>query len=180
MGGLKLVVTNVLRFIFVVLFIFVSWFVIQMVTQPNQPPSFFGYKIFTVLSNSMNPDFGTGDLIVVKSKSASEVHPNDVITFKTDHGKSITHRVVDIKHRNESTFFVTKGDNNNVRDSNLVPAESLVGKKVFVIAYGGFIAKFIKSPAGFMLCIVLPLIIYAGLEIYERRKKPKQSVNSIS
>ncbi|WP_077325312.1 signal peptidase I [Virgibacillus siamensis] len=177
MGGIKKVVTHSIRFMFVVLFIVVSWFVIQTIAQPDQPPSFFGYKIFTVLSNSMKPDFETGDLIVVKSMAASEVQPNDVITFRADHEKRITHRVIDIAHKDGSLFFVTKGDNNNVKDDKLVPAESLAGKKLFSIPYGGYISAFIKSPIGFTCIIVLPLIIYIGLEVYERRKKLEQSVN---
>lgn len=38
----------------------------QKVTNNGEPTSFFGYQPLTVLSNSMNPIFATGDMLIVK------------------------------------------------------------------------------------------------------------------
>lgn len=167
-------VTLFVRLLCIVLLLFVFFLVFQMVKHPEEPPSILGYQPFTVLSNSMQPSFETGDMVIVKSVNPSEIKVSDVITFQGEN-KYITHRVVDVIAENGSTRFVTKGDNNNVNDEKLVTSSSLVGKQIFLIANAGFIANFVSGPIGFVLIIILPLAGYIGLELYERIKKSYHS-----
>lgn len=167
------------RLLFAACLLLVLTLVFQIVKNPEAPPSIFGYQAFTVLSNSMNPSFETGDLIVVKTAASSAIHVNDVITFKESAKKYITHRVVEIGNDHGSIGFVTKGDNNNVEDEKIVSSGALIGKQVFLIPNAGFIAKFMSGSVGFVLLILLPLIGYICLEIYDRVGKsdnPKKEV----
>ncbi|MDN8988772.1 signal peptidase I, partial [Staphylococcus aureus] len=63
----------------------------------------------------MEPEINTGDLAIVKSIDADDVKFGDIITFKYE-GKVVTHRVVE---KNEEGF-ITKGDNNNSNDTEIV------------------------------------------------------------
>lgn len=131
--------------------------------NPDEIPSFFGYKPFTVLSNSMQPSFSAGDMVFVKDKPASEIAVNDVITFKEGERKLITHRVVEQTKQG----FVTKGDNNNVIDSEIVASDDVVGTHAFTIPKAGYVSKFVSSPVGITLLILVPILGYLLLEIYD-------------
>lgn len=146
----------------------------QASKNPDEIPSFFGYKSFTVLSNSMQPSFSAGDMVFVKDKPTSEIAVNDVITFKETDQKLITHRVVGQTKQG----FVTKGDNNNVEDEEIVKPDDVVGTHAFTIPKAGYVSKFVSSPMGITLLILIPLLGYLLLEIYdlisrflERREK---------
>lgn len=185
MGGkekssFKKIVTSSIKLLFSVVFILVLFLAIQMGKQPEQPPHLFGYQGLTVLSNSMNPAFKTGDLVIAKSTDASKIQKDDVITFKTDDAPYVTHRVVETANEAGETSFITKGDNNNTNDEEVVSANHLAGKVLFHIPYFGYLAKFIGSKTGLLLFIVLPVVGYLSLVIYEwlGRNERKENVSS--
>jgi len=159
------------RTLFIILIILVAFFVIQMVLHPDKPPSFFGYQPYTVLSNSMKPTFAAGDMIIVKKTSPSDIQVDDVITSREPGGKYITHRVVDIMKERDRVAFITKGDNNNVVDEKAVTSRAIIGKQMFSLPKAGFVVKLFSSPIGFAVLVILPLIGYLCLELYERLKK---------
>ena len=86
-----------------------------------------GFRTYSILSGSMEPEINTGDLAIVKSVDAEDVKVGDIITFKYE-GKVVTHRVVE---KNEEGF-ITKGDNNNTNDTEIVRGEDLIGKVYFI------------------------------------------------
>jgi len=51
-------------------------------------------------------------------KSEENIHIGDIITFEQEN-MLIVHRVVEIGTDNEGTYFVTKGDNNNINDGKI-------------------------------------------------------------
>ncbi|MFC0302143.1 signal peptidase I [Virgibacillus soli] len=163
-----------LRLIFIILLAFVLFIVLQMIRHPGQPPSFLGYQPYTVVSNSMKPTFETGDLVIVKMLEAKDITVHDVITFQDSEGRFVTHRVVDISQEDGSPVMKTKGDNNNVVDDDIVTSDALIGRQAFLIKNGGFIARFASSSLGFMLLIIVPLIGYVSLTLYERIFKSNQ------
>src|SRR5699024_560536 len=162
------IITLIFKMLFVVIFVLVLMLLVQMCKHPNQPPHILCYQGLTVLSNSMNPTFATGDLVIVDTMSASDIHKDDIITFKVNDTSYITHRVVDTIKEKGETGFITKGDNNNVIDEEIVHANHLVGKVLFHIPKLGYIANFVISKTGFVLLIIIPLIGYVSLEFYER------------
>lgn len=73
----------------------------------------FGYTLKSVLSGSMEPEFNTGSLILVKEiADVKELQKGDVITFMQDANTAVTHRIVDITKQGDHLLFKTKGDNN--------------------------------------------------------------------
>src|SRR5690242_9053505 len=72
------------------------------------------YKTFLVQSGSMSPAIKTGDLIIVQSQA--EYKKGDVITFTDDGSKKVTHRIAEVRTKNNSVSFLTKGDANQVTD----------------------------------------------------------------
>ncbi|WP_060678295.1 signal peptidase I [Virgibacillus halodenitrificans] len=162
------VISACIKWLSVAMFILVLIIFIQMARHPDQPPQILGLQGLTVLSNSMNPTFQTGDLVIVKAMDALDVNKNDIITFKENDGPYITHRVIDIVDEKGAIGFITKGDNNNVADQEIVHAHHLLGQVAFHIPYLGYIANFIGSKAGFILLILLPLVGYIALELNDK------------
>jgi len=112
------------------------------VTAKNSQKAFMGYRIYAVLSSSMEPQpggpsggFKSGDMIIVKAEKPENIIVGDIITFSTGSDAFITHRVVEIRdgfNERKGIFFITKGDANEIEDPP-VPFERLVGKKVAAI-----------------------------------------------
>ena len=90
-------------------------------------PRLLGYEVNVVLSNSMEPVYSTGELLLVKPAKADEIKVNDIISFKGSgvSGNVITHRVIKIDQ--EKQVFITKGDANSSQDSNPVAFSRLNG-----------------------------------------------------
>jgi signal peptidase I len=157
------VISSTIVFCMLISIGFLMYITYQASKNPDEIPSFFGYKPFTVLSNSMQPAFSAGDMLFVNEKPTSKIAVNDVITFKESNRKLITHRVVDKTKQG----FMTKGDNNNIKDEEIVAPENVVGTLAFTIPKAGYVSKFVSSPWGITLLILIPLLGYLLLEIYD-------------
>lgn len=112
----------------------------------------FGMKLVTftvVISDSMKPMFGRGDLILSQSIN-KEPQVGDIITFKPkdEMSKTITHRVIKMK----GDSITTQGDNNPfpddpIRKSDIVAKTLIVRDKPIVLKGVGalFILDFTKE-----------------------------------
>ncbi|MGA5692813.1 signal peptidase I [Cytobacillus pseudoceanisediminis] len=115
--------------LFIIIILVIAFFLysrIQSKKYPEKVPTIFGKSPLTILTNSMIPFIKAGDLVFIRKVSPSEVKVNDDITFKETETKFITHRVIEIKQDQGTVGFVTKGDNNNVKDSNIVTSNHLM------------------------------------------------------
>ena len=118
----------------------------------------FGVQVFTVLSGSMEPSYPVGSVIYVKDVDPDTLWVRDVVTFKTEQGIIVTHRIVSVESSADdpdAVCFYTKGDANENTDTNLLTADSIIGEPFFMIPKIGFIADFMHSGSGRVICIVL-------------------------
>lgn len=83
-------------------------------------------RMLIVKSNSMYPNLKTNDIVIIKKYSNYE--KGDIITYSEDN-YLITHRIIE-KNNND---FITKGDNNNSEDNELVKLENIKGKVILRI-----------------------------------------------
>ena len=117
---------------------------------------FAGFKVFTVLSGSMEPTYHTGSVIYVKEVDYTTLQPGDVITFAISEDMVATHRIVGVVPDDEDPSVLryrTKGDANDAEDGTLVHYKNIFGKPVFTIPYLGYIASYIQSPPGSYIAI---------------------------
>lgn len=132
----------------------------------------FGYKAFIVLSDSMAAtDFDAGDLVLVKEVSPQELQAGDIIAYQSrnsaNFGETVTHKI-----RSRTTTedgqpaFITYGTTTGVDDETLVTYPFVLGRYEFAIPRLGTFFQFLKSPKGYICCILLPfliLIVYQGI-----------------
>lgn len=151
--------------LFVALLLILSILVFSLVQSrlTGGPPTLMGYRMFAVLSGSMNPAFNTGSLVAVKPIDPGELQVGDIITFGSPQGKIVTHRVVGID-THDGLRFVTKGDANGAADSGLVPADRVIGLVVASVPWLGRILVFSQTRQGLLLMIIIPALVILILE----------------
>ena len=101
---------------------------------------FFKYEPITILSNSMNPALYKADVVIYKKLNDTELEkiPVGSIIIYTIGDQNIAHRVIDRIDDSRNILYKTKGDSNNVADTNLVKTNQIKGVYVFYIRYIGF------------------------------------------
>ncbi|GGK00255.1 S26 family signal peptidase [Lentibacillus kapialis] len=147
-------------------------------------PSLFGYQFKSVLSGSMEPDIKTGSIIAVKeTKDDYHFSKDDVITFKTENDKTVTHRIDQVRDNGQS--YITKGDANDAADLDPVLQENIIGLySGFTIPYLGYVMNFVNSNEVAALLLILPgiyLVIYSIFQIGRALRAidpPKKEVGS--
>jgi signal peptidase I len=122
-----------------------------------------GYRTFLIQSGSMEPSIMTGDVVIVQNRR--EYFPGEVITFKNNQNRVITHRITEIESESDPPQFITKGDANRTDDEDIIRPENVLGKVILVVPKVGFLVAFTKSPIGFIALILFPafLIIFSEL-----------------
>lgn len=113
--------------------------------------SFLGYRVFRVVSGSMEPCLKNNDLIL--TKSSSNYKKNDIITFK-DGNIYVTHRLI----KTTNGKYITKGDANNIAD-NPINKKNIVGKLIYKFKLISFLCYLLYSPIFWLLIIIIAFLI---------------------
>ena len=142
------------------------------------------FNAYVVLTGSMLPEIKVKDVVVTKKTDAKDLKEGDVITFASADsrflGTIITHRIIkkNPPSGNEGYTFQTRGDNNNVADSALVPEKNIFGKVIIKIPKLGYLQEFLATDGGWIIVILIPcltVISYDTVKLIKglRRKKYK-------
>lgn len=135
----------------------------------NKVANIAGYTPLSVQTDSMSPTFNAGDLIFIKKCDTSTLKEGDIITFHTIIQNQYvlnTHRIAAIENYGSVRSFTTKGDNNIIEDTHHIADGDIVGKYVGRLPGFGKLIDFISSSTGFLVCIVLPMLIFFGYQVY--------------
>lgn len=146
--------------------------IIQANVNKDEVPSIFGYKPFMVLSGSMESQIHKGDLIFVKIINPELLKENDIIAFRDQQDTVTTHRIIDIVSKDGVTYFVTKGDNNDSQDQNLVEFTDVEGIYTFRIGGVGNILASLSKPTTIIIILLLITVAF-GLGFYASTKKQR-------
>ena len=130
--------------------LFLSIMLLNFMSAPESK-GLLGYKGYIILSGSMESVLTPGDFIIVKAHPYQTIKENDVVTFKVD-DKIVTHRVV----RLSNSGLTTKGDANEVEDSNPITKKEYIGRLKVAVPYLGRIMIFLQKP--YMIALYLVLI----------------------
>lgn len=186
------IIVNVVLVLAILFAIFIS-FTAYVSEAGSGLPTFFGYRFFSVQTDSMADEFYSGDLIVdsvIDDMSALEV--GDVITFWTViDGQQVlnSHRITEITDYENYYYFTTKGDANTVEDSVGVHENDIVGEYLFSISNLGTVVDFLTTGTGFLIVIVIPVFIFfifqlvaffKALFAYQREKVKLQMLEELA
>lgn len=100
----------------------------------------FKYEPIAIISNSMNPIFYRGDVVVfekIEKNALKNLTKNNIIVYGIDN-QYIVHRIIDTDTQNGEMLFHTMGDANNSPDLNWVKEEQVIGVYKFSVKYVGY------------------------------------------
>ena len=151
--------------------------IIKSYTNQEKVPSVGGIFPMIILTDSMYPEFESGDLIICQTAKAEEIKEGDIICFYDPSGNgttTVTHRVKAITTDEDGNLaWKTQGDANNTEDAALVPAENLVGLYEMHFSGIGNIAIFMQTTQGLIICVICPIILLIAYDIIRRRMYEK-------
>ena len=135
-----------------------------------------GIRSMVVLSGSMEPHIQTGSVVYVQP--AKSYSTGDVVTFNTESGMTVTHRIVSEQLADGGMVYTTKGDANKAADSEVISQSQITGKALFSVPYLGYAVNFLKTPKGFLFSIILPTLIFIGFELWAIKKEIEKNVEA--
>ena len=170
------VIGTVLCIILIPILIINCTLIIKSFTS-EEVPSVAGKLPLIVLTDSMYPVIQSGDLIICSTAQPEEIETGDVIAFFDPAGNGttiVTHRVLEVTELDGQTAWRTKGDNNNTEDRLLVTGEKLVAVyECTRLAGFGYVALFMQTTPGLIVCVVCPILLLVGYDMIRRRMYEK-------
>ena len=123
--------------------------------------------IATVVSNSMQPTFSAGDLVVTQTVPTSSIQVGDVIEFvPPTGGRTLIHRIASL----ENGVITTRGDANSVADPwHLTLSGTSVDRLVATVPFAGWLTE-LRWPALLLAGALVALIVLLelGKEVRKR------------
>lgn len=170
-------ILNIIKTVFlwttVITAVFMMAFTIISVNTFNRNDrDIFGFRCYIVLSDSMSAtDFSAGDLVLVKKVDPTTLKDGDIIAYQSqnseNYGATVTHKIrAKAKDANGNPGFITYGTTTGIDDETVVTYPFILGKYQAALPGFGSFFQFLKTPPGYIVCILIPfllLILYQGL-----------------
>ena len=151
----------------------------------NNRVSFLNYRMFTVVTGSMEPKYNIGDVLIAKEKAPSEIKVGDAISYLASKGEVknnvVTHQVVSIsKDENGKYLFHSKGIANLIEDP-VVHEDQLYGVVVYKTKLLSSVRKIISTDTGMLVLIIIPIVYIIVSEmiaiLIEKEEKRRSKSN---
>ena len=180
MKVLKKIGSIAIDVLIVIVFIISLLVVIASITakRENGQANVFGYTANSVQTDSMKGTINEGDLIISKvvtskNKADFDLKEGDIVSFYTEIKKGtkilITHRIHEVRQAGNTRVITTWGDN---RESAPEPDDPITMSDVesvylFKIPLVGHFIDFLRTPLGFIICLVVPLLAFICWQAYK-------------
>ncbi len=130
--------------------------------------SFFDYRIYTVASESMIPNYNVGDVLLVSKVDLKDIKVGDAVTYIGEatsiKDMIITHRVEKIEKDKGIYYFHTKGIANNIEDP-IVEGKQIIGKVTYKFRSLSFIGRITTDPFKIFFFVTVPIAFLIAVEI---------------
>lgn len=148
---------------------------VMAVALPFSVPKLFGYQIYNVLTQSMEPAMPAGSAIYVQRCDPQPLRQGDIITFRLSEATGLveTHRVVE--NDTQARQLITQGDANALPDVDPVSYERVVGKVVICIPMLGTVSEMLHSGPGVTACVAIFALAIILWTLADKTKKRERS-----
>ena len=153
--------------ILIICAVFLAYYFVAMklyIAKGDKYKPFF--SVYTIVSPSMVPTINVYDIIINKAvNNPTDVQKEDIITFTStgvlSKGLTVTHRVKDIliDEQTNEYEYVTKGDNNLIKDDTPAKYSNLIGKVILRFPGLGKVQAFVGSKFGWLVVVIIPALI---------------------
>ena len=86
-------------FKYIILSILIILFIFNLILSFEENTHLFGFYVFNIVSESMEPTLQKDDLVIVQKCEPSQMQIGNIITFKQNE-RIISHRIIEIKKEN--------------------------------------------------------------------------------
>lgn len=148
---------------------------VMAVALPFSVPKLFGYQIYNVLTQSMEPAMPVGSAIYVKRCDPQALRQGEIITYRLSEATGLveTHRVVE--NDTQAKQLITQGDANALPDVDPVSYERVVGKVVVCIPVLGTVSEMLHSGPGVTACVAIFALAIILWTLADKTKKRERS-----
>ena len=148
---------------------------VMAVALPFSVPKLFGYQIYNVLTQSMEPAMPVGSAIYVKRCDPQALRQGEIITYRLSEATGLvqTHRVVE--NDTQAKQLITKGDANALPDVDPVSYERVAGKVVVCIPVLGTVSEMLHSGPGVTACVAIFALAIILWTLADKTKKRERS-----
>ena len=111
----------------------------------------FGLRFFVEPTDAMKPAIPRGSLLVTVNRKPDKINQGDIITYNALRDEPLTRltRIVEERTGPDGNYrFRTKRPGNTPPDSLIVNVTNILGVKLFVVPYGGYVISFMRIYAG--------------------------------
>lgn len=126
-----------------------TMYVLVMIAVVSFMTGVFSYRPIAIVSNSMQPVYSRGAMVVIQRVDESmDIEVGDIVQYQTE-GKTITHRVVAVDAASDGSgkrVYTTKGDNSPSRDP-IISREQIVGVVRAQVPYIGYPTVWLREAA---------------------------------
>ncbi|QPC46160.1 signal peptidase I [Mangrovibacillus cuniculi] len=118
-------------------------------------PYFFGWKSYVVTSGSMQPTIGEHSTVIVKPKEEEVITLGDIVLFQYK-DSYVLHRVERIFVEENKVKYVTKGDDNPIKDNAILKEKDILGTYQYHLPFIGGTILWIQE--NFLMSVFLAFI----------------------
>lgn len=123
--------------------------VIAMKVDPEKTSDMIGFRFYTVLTDSMEPEIPTFSLVFSeKINEYDAIEPNTIVTFKADRFDEevlLTHYFRETQEKDGEIYYRTQGATAESYDNYETPRSDIVGRYKGHIPYVGKTVLFMQS-----------------------------------
>ena len=162
-----------------ILFAIIVLTIIGVQRFSNNRVNLFGIGIYTIITESMVPEYEVGDMIFAKVTDLEDLKVGDDVVYEgkvdTFKDKVITHRITEIDGEN----IQTRGINNDFDDPPIV-YDQVYGKVVFKFTLLSIFSKLMNEPVLFYFIVFIPfslLIFFDIVGMINDKKKLQEEID---
>jgi len=142
---------------------------IFLTVSDRRNTAIFGFSLFVVVTDSMEPRIRVGELIVVRSVSnPANLEIDDVITF-WQNNKIITHAIIEVQEGR----VVARGEKAEDDQIEIDYYDSIIGRVIAQSMPLGAVVLFFTSWHGLVFLIIIPVIALVLHETWRFKAKLK-------
>jgi signal peptidase len=137
------------------------WVLVVVAGVLTWGPHVTRFKTDIIVGESMEPTIPLYSVIVVEPVAPAEIRRGDVITYQQPDmpERKVTHRVHAVERAEDGTpMFVTKGDNNDVRDPYRVSYSDSGYRVRAHVPHVGWLMLHAQTPWARVLLVVVPVL----------------------
>ena len=169
-------IISIIKFILsIIIILIVGIILVQRFSNNNI--SVAGFRIFTVVTESMVPKYEVGDVLLVRQTDPTDIKVEDDVTYMGKIGafadKIVTHQVIKIESGEDGKLkFHTKGIANDAEDP-LVSEEQIYGVVQTKLEILTYLNGIINNMYGMYFLIIIPLAIIIFTEFRSFKEESK-------